>query len=60
LRLWYSLISWEVFTPPTYKNMQAVFYLRSRNQPRTVAVSNLRRKLAQQLRSIRRSFSLLN
>ena len=27
------------FTPPTYKNMQAAFYLRSRNQPRTVAVS---------------------
>jgi hypothetical protein len=28
-----------VFTPPTYKNMQAAFYLRSRNLPKTVGVS---------------------
>ena len=29
----------EIFTPPTYKNMQAAFYLRSRNLPKTVGVS---------------------
>jgi hypothetical protein len=27
-----------LFTPPTYKNMQAAFYSRSRNLPRTVGV----------------------
>jgi hypothetical protein len=31
----------EIFTPPTYKNMQAAFYLRSRNLQKTVGVSAL-------------------
>jgi hypothetical protein len=35
-----SLSSSEIFTPPTYKNMQAAaFYWRSRNQPKTAAIS---------------------
>jgi hypothetical protein len=30
-----------IFTPPTYKNMQVAFYLRSRNLQKTVGVSAL-------------------